>query len=114
MRRSKYNARRTEVDGIDFDSAAEAARYVELRVLQAAGDILDLELQPSYTLVPPFTTERGEKVRAIVYRADFRYLDARTNRRIVEDVKGMKTDVYKIKRKLLLWRHPDINFVEIT
>lgn len=111
MRRSKYNARRTEVDGIDFDSAAEAARYVELRVLQAAGDILDLELQPSYTLVPPFTTERGEKVRAIVYRADFRYLDARTNRRIVE---GVKTDVYKIKRKLLLWRYPDINFVEIT
>ena len=113
MRRGKYNARKTEVDGVTFDSAAEAARYVELKMLQAAGDILDLELQPSYTLVPPFTTERGEKVRAIVYRADFRYLDARTNRRIVEDVKGMKTEVYKIKRKLLLWRFPGIDFREL-
>jgi len=113
MRRSKYNARRTEVDGITFDSASEAARYVELKLLERAGKISGLELQPRYELIKAFTTDSGEHIRGITYVGDFRYVD-KTGAVIVEDVKGMKTDVYKIKRKLLLWRYPDINFVEIT
>jgi len=113
MRRSKYNARRTEVDGITFDSASEAARYVELKLLERAGKIRGLELQPRYELIKAFTTSSGERVRGITYVGDFRYVD-KTGAVVVEDVKGVKTDVYKIKRKLLLWRHPDINFVEIT
>ena len=113
MRRSKYNARRTEVDGIKFGSASEAARYVELKLLERAGKIRGLELQPRYELIKAFTTDSGERVRGIAYVGDFRYVD-KTGAVIVEDVKGFKPDVYKIKRKLLLWRYPDINFIEIT
>lgn len=112
MSRSKYNARRTTIDGVEFDSQAEAARYVELRLLLNAGIISNLELQPKYVLVAKFTTRSGEKIRELSYVADFRYVDGPTGKTIVEDVKGMKTEVYKIKKKLLLWRYPDINFIE--
>jgi len=111
-RRSKYNARKSVIDGHTFDSMAEASRYMELRLLLKAGMISDLELQPAYELVKKFTTHAGEKIRGITYVADFRYVDGPTGETIVEDVKGMKTDVYKIKKKLLLWRYPDINFIE--
>ena len=113
MPRSKYNARPATVDGTRFDSQAEAARYVELRLLLRAGKIDRLELQPVFELVKKFTTHTGEKIRAISYFADFQYVDLATGKTIVEDVKGMKTEVYKIKKKLLLWRYPEINFIEI-
>ena len=100
------------MDGTRFDSQAEATRYVELRLLLRAGKIELLELQPAFELVQKFTTRSGEKIRAISYVADFQYVDLATGKTIVEDVKGMKTEVYKIKRKLLLWLYPDINFIE--
>lgn len=112
MRRSKYNSKKTIVDGIAFASQKEAARYVELKLLERAGQISKLELQPKYVLVNKFTTHKGEKVRELAYFADFRYIEEATGATIVEDCKGMKTDVYLIKRKLLLWRYPDINFIE--
>jgi len=112
--RSKYNAKPSVYDGYTFASKAEMNRYIELSLLQSTGKIADLELQPKYELVKSFTTHTGEKIRALSYIAYFRYLDMATNRIIVEDVKGVKTEVYKIKRKLLLWKYPDINFVEIT
>jgi len=96
-----------------FDSKAEMTRYYELAMLERAGEIKGLELQPAYELVPAYTTRKGEKVRAMVYRADFRYLRLRDNRIIVEDVKGKATEAYKLKKKLLLWRYPDINFEEV-
>lgn len=111
MRRSKYNAKKTIVDGIAFASQKEAARYVELKLLERAGEISSLELQPKYILVNKFTTHTGEKIRELAYIADFRYVDS-SGAVIVEDCKGMKTDVYLIKRKLLLWRYHDINFME--
>ncbi len=100
------------LDGITFASKAEMARYAELKMLEKAGLIRDLEVQPVYVLQEGYVW-RGEKIRPIIYRADFRYLDLRTNRIIVEDVKGMHTEVYKLKKKLLLKRYPDINFVEV-
>lgn len=112
MPRSKYNSRPTIIDGIRFDSKAEAARYVELRLLERAGQLTGLELHPSYLLQSKYTTRAGENVRAITYVADFRYTETATGRMIVEDVKGKATDVYKIKKKILLWRYPGINFIE--
>ena len=101
MRYSKYNARKVEIDGITFDSLKEAARYKELKLLERTGEIADLELQPKFVLLDSFYYE-GKKEREISYVADFKYYDKAKARTVVEDVKGFKTDVYKIKRKLFL------------
>lgn len=102
------------VHGRTFASKAEASRYLHLVMLERAGEIADIELQVEYLLVPAHVLADGTKVRAVRYYADFRYLDLRTNKRVVEDVKGCKTQAYIVKRAVLLWRYPDINFVEIT
>ena len=101
--RSKYGARKTTVDGITFDSHKEAERYIELRLLQRAGKITKLKLQPEYELLPGFTVD-GIRHRKTVYRADFEYVDER-GKTVVEDVKGMKTDVYRLKKKLFAWKY---------
>jgi hypothetical protein len=89
---SKYGNRRTEVDGITFASAKEAKRYGELKLLERAGQITSLTLQPRFPL-----KVAGKLVTT--YVADFSYLE-RDGRVVVEDAKGFKTDVYKIKAKL--------------
>ena len=112
---SKYNATKTIVDGIEFDSRKEAKRYKELSHLAAIGEITDLQLQVPFELIPackePDTIgvrggiKPGKTIeRAVVYRADFQYRD-KDGRLVVEDVKGMKTPEYILKRKLLLWRY---------
>lgn len=95
---NKYNAQKTKVDGIAFDSKKEARRYRELKLLENAGDIFDLRFQVPFELIPK---QKGE--RAVVYKADFTYWQ--DGKYIVEDAKGVRTDVYKIKKKLMLWRH---------
>lgn len=105
----KYGNKKVVVDGIQFDSKREAARYVELKLLLANGAIADLELQPAFELQPGFRDARtGRKERAITYIADFRYIDVATGRAIVEDAKGMKTAVFQLKRKLFLRAYPDL------
>lgn len=100
----KYQERKTEVDGITFDSAAEARRYVQLKMLVAAGEIKDLGIQPEFILQPSF--KHGKRtVRAITYRADFRYTEVATSEVVVEDVKGMETPVFQLKAKMLLYVH---------
>jgi len=94
MCRSKYNARKTEVDGYIFDSSAEARRYSELKILEAAGEIIGLVLQPKYEIVV-------NQKRIGSYRADFRYHDVVLHKLIVEDVKGMETPVFRLKKKLV-------------
>lgn len=103
------------VDGITFDSVAEASRYNELRMIEKSGSISELELQPEFELQPGFR-RHGRKERAITYRADFRYRDIDcdgTSRIVVEDVKGHRTAVYRLKRKMLLYRYPEIDFREV-
>ena len=109
---SKYHSRKTTVDGITFDSKAEAARYGELKLLQRAGLIRDLTLQPEFELIPQYK-KNGRTVRRTTYRADFSYYDAASGQFIVEDVKGVKTDLYRLKKKLLEFRYPDIEIKEI-
>lgn len=90
--KSKYRAVPTFVDGIRFASKAEAKRYQELKLLERAGEISRLELQPRYDI-----TINGTKV--CTYVGDFRYFTK--DKQVLEDVKGVKTPVYRIKRKLL-------------
>jgi len=96
---SKYNAIKTTVDGITFDSRKEASRYTELKLLSQAGEIRELRRQVPFELIP----KRG-KLRAIRYVADFVYADNHGND-IVEDVKGMKTQVYKLKKRMMLEKY---------
>lgn len=105
-RSGKYNASKVVIDGHRFDSRREAARYKTLKQMEAAGKIAQLELQPRFELQPAFRY-RGEAVRKIEYVADFRYLDYERGGLVVEDVKGMKTDVYRLKRKLFLAKYGD-------
>lgn len=99
---SKYKNRKTTVDGIVFDSKKEAARYQDLRLLERAGEIQDLRCQVPFELVPAQRDAKGKLVeRPVKYLADFVYKDCATGERVVEDVKGYRTDVYKIKRRLM-------------
>lgn len=98
------------VDGITFDSKAEARRYSELRMMERAGAITDLELQPEFEIIPAFEY-RGKKERGVKYRADFRYCE--NGQVVVEDVKGHRTEVYRIKRKLFLSQRKYIDFREV-
>ncbi|WP_106776717.1 DUF1064 domain-containing protein [Peptostreptococcus russellii] len=99
-RKSKYRAEKMELDGILFDSKKEAERYSELKMLERANLITNLELQPKFLLQEKFEYN-GKVIRKIEYIADFKYIDEKGNT-VVEDVKGLKTDVYNIKKKLFL------------
>lgn len=107
MKYNKYNASKTVADGIKFDSRAEARRYRELKLLQRAGEIKDLELQPSFLLVEGFKC-RGKSYRDIRYIADFAYTEVRTGLQVVEDVKGVETEVFRLKKKLFLKKYGNI------
>lgn len=101
---SKYHNQKTFIDGIRFDSAKEARRYSELKLMQKAGEIDGLQLQTPFELIPKQVDDSGKVIeRAVTYKADFTYWQ--NGRLIVEDVKGIKTDAYKVKKKLMLWRH---------
>jgi hypothetical protein len=95
-KRSKYGNRKTVVDGITFDSIRESKRFGELSLMQKAGLISGLELQQSFDIVV-----NGMKICR--YVADFVYIEK--TRRIVEDVKGVKTPSYTLKKKLMLACH---------
>ncbi len=97
---SKYGNRKTVVDGITFASAKEAKRYAELKLMERGEYLSHLRIQPRYPL----------KVLVCTYVADFAYMTAMGER--VEDVKGYKTDVYKIKKKLMKAVH-GIDVVEV-
>jgi len=108
--RTKYGNRRVTEDGYVFDSVAERNHYLGLKRLQLAGDIQQLQVHPRFILQEGFTY-RGKRERAIVYEADFAYMEG--GEHVVADVKGARTAVYAIKRKLLLARYPHIKFQEI-
>lgn len=101
----KYGARSTVVDGIRFASKAEARHYAELKLLERAGKITALELQPKFPVVI-----RGEHI--CDYVADFSYRDE-VQRRVV-DVKGVETPVFRLKKRLVeaLYPHVKIEVVK--
>ena len=103
--KSKYRAKKTVVDGITFASKKEAERYIQLRFLEKQGTIKGLQRQVKFVLIPKQVDKRTKKTieRECAYYADFVYY--MHGEKIVEDVKGIRTDVYKLKRKLMLWVH---------
>lgn len=119
MARSKYGSRKVTVDGITFDSKKEAVRYQELKLLERAGEIGDLQLQVKFVLIPAqyehphsFTKSgRGKCLeRECSYIADFVYkvplfVGGEPFLPVVEDTKGYRTEAYRIKRKLMLHVH---------
>lgn len=101
---SKYHNKKVIYNGITFDSTKEKNRYIELKLLERAGLIKDLKLQYEFELQPAFTLN-NKKIRKISYIADFYYFDNKVNDYVVEDTKGMRTDVYCIKKKMFEYRY---------
>ena len=89
---TKYHAKKTTVDGFVFDSKAEAARYSQLVLLERSGQIENLCIHPAYPLIV-------NDSRIGKYIADFSYIE--NGVQIVEDVKGVKTPVYRLKKRLV-------------
>lgn len=87
--KSKYQNRKTELDGVTYDSKKEARRAAELNLMLKNGEIITLARQVRFRLT-----------KGIEYVADFVYT-TKDGEQIIEDVKGMKTDVYKLKKKLM-------------
>lgn len=102
---NKYRNKKVIVDGKEFDSKKEGNRYKELRLLERAGEISNLELQPRFLLQDKFK-KNGRTFRKIEYVADFKYIE--NGKTIVEDVKGMQTDVFKLKHKIFEKVYPDL------
>lgn len=113
-KKSKYGAKKTVIDGITFDSKKEARRYNELRMMEKAGSISNLQRQVKFMLIPnqrePDTigkrggTIKGKLIeREVAYIADFVYYDNELGHEVVEDTKGFRTPEYIIKRKLMLY-----------
>lgn len=100
-KRSKYGAEKSG----GYDSRKEHRRANELKLMQRAGLISDLQEQVRYLLVPAQTNAAGTRERAIHYVADFVYVDNDTGTTVVEDTKGVRTPEYVIKRKLMLMVH---------
>lgn len=106
---SKYGNHRFKADGYSWDSKAEYYRWGELRLLEIFDHISALEVKPKFVLLKPFTRD-GVRYRGITYIADFSYIQDGVY--IVEDCKGAKTAVYKMKKQLLLAQYPSLTFVE--
>lgn len=102
---NKYRNKKVIVDEKEFDSKREENRYKELKLLERAGEIKDLELQPRFLLQDSFK-KNGRTFRKIEYVADFKYIE--NGKTIVEDVKGMQTDVFKLKHKIFEKVYPDL------
>lgn len=114
---NKYGAKRTVLDGITFDSKAEADRYAALKQMQDAGLISHLVCQPSFKLAiggqPILIRSKGyPKGRQATYVADFAYFA--NNARVFEDVKGLATPLYKLKRAIVEAMYPGTKIIEVS
>ena len=101
-KKSKYGAKKCEYDGIKFDSQKERDRYIELKLLEKGGAITNLQLQVPFVLQDSFEFN-GKKILPIKYIADFTYWA--NGELVIEDVKGKKTDVYELKKKMFMYRY---------
>ena len=110
---NKYHNKKIEYNGIKFDSVREKNRYVTLKELEKYGLIKELEIQKVFELQPKYTNNNGEHIRAITYKTDFYYYDNKLNKYVVEDTKGFRTDVYKLKKKIFEYVYPNLTIKEI-
>ena len=101
---AKYHNKKVEYDGYTFDSIREKNYYIKLKLLEKAGKIKELELQKEYELQPSFKLN-NKTSRKITYRADFTYKTTEDDKLHVVDVKGYRTDVYRLKKKLFEYKY---------
>lgn len=101
---AKYHNKKVVYDGYTFDSIKEKNYYIKLKLLEKAGKIKELELQKEYELQPSFKLN-NKTSRKITYRADFTYKTTEDNKIHVIDVKGYRTDVYRLKKKLFEYKY---------
>lgn len=99
--KNKYKNKKVIYDGITFDSKKEGAYYLKLKLLEEKGIISDLKLQVKFELQPKFQF-RNKTIRAINYIADFTYIQ--DNKLHIVDTKGVRTDVYKLKKKMMEYK----------
>ena len=100
----KYHNKKVEYDGYTFDSIREKNYYIKLKLLEKAGKIKELELQKEYELQPSFKLN-NKTSRKITYRSDFTYKTTEDDKLHVVDVKGFRTDVYRLKKKLFEYKY---------
>lgn len=110
MVKRKYGNKKVTIDGIKFDSKRESIRYKELKIMQEAGLISDLELQVKFVLQDKFK-KNGKTIREISYVADFTYIE--NGKMIVEDSKGFKNQTYLLKKKMFEYRYRDLTIREV-
>lgn len=112
---TKYRSRKTVINGITFASKLEAERYQQLRLLQKSGIIRDLVLQPEFQIFRGYVDpETGAKTRSRFYVADFQYTDVEAHKVIVEDTKGIETDVFRLKWDYVRSEYPQFEFRKLT
>lgn len=111
MNWNKYGNKKIQVDMYVFDSKLESMRYKQLALLEQVGEIKNLKLQVPFLLQESFR-KNGKTYRKIEYIADFVYEE--NGQVIVEDTKGIKTDVFKIKQKLFEYKYPELSLKIIT
>lgn len=106
---SKYRNKKTTIDNIEFSSKKEGMRYLQLKCMQERGEIKDLKLQVVFELQPSFKLD-NKTIRAITYVADYTYMEningaIPTWKQVVEDCKGYRTDIYRMKKKLFEYKY---------
>lgn len=107
---SKYGARPVDYDGYHFDSQKECTRYQELKLMEMAGEITDIDVHPKFVLQSDFIS-KGKKIQPITYSPDFTYFDGENL--VAEEVKGgsaTRTTAFEIKRKMFLYRYPEYDY----
>lgn len=104
VKQNKYHNKKVVYNGIKFDSIKEKNYYITLKLLEQSGQIKDLELQKEYVLIPKFEVN-GKIYRKTSYFADFTFVSTKDDRIHVVDTKGVKTDVYKLKKKLMIYKY---------
>ena len=109
IKRGKYGSFKCMINDIIFDSVMEARYYVYLLDEKAYGNIESFEMQKTYELIPSIKDKNGKKHRATTYIADF-VIKYKNGVESVIDIKGKKTEVFKIKEKMLLYFYPEIDF----
>ena len=109
---NKYGAKKIEIDGHVFDSKREAEYYKMYKKMVDDGEIVGLELQPCFTLIPSFTNWAGNRVRPCHYMADFKLIYPDGRQKIIE-VKGFRTRDYVLRRKMFEYKYPQYEFKEV-
>lgn len=115
---SKYFNKKVEIDGIEFDSKKEGNRYLELKLLEKAKKVRNIRVHVPFPILEAFSDFEGTFHRGINYEVDFEYEESIIFKgrnkwaMVAEDVKGFKTGVYKLKKKLFLAKYKEYIFRE--